>query len=124
MKHKAIILMTFLLVSCSMFGQSANLKFLTKRIINCGTITKDTIINKAFRFINNGANALKIEKIYKSCTCTKVVLNKKRLNPNEEGLITLTVDTKNKIGEQEVIIHIIANTKEIDHVIMVRYSSY
>lgn len=124
MKHKTIILITFMFVSCSMFGQSANLKFLTKRIIICGTLTKDTIINKTFRFINNGSDELKIEKIYKSCTCTKVELTKKKFKPNEEGLITIAVDTKNKIGEQEVIVHIIANTKEIDHVIMVKYSIY
>lgn len=103
-----------IIICGSIYGQTPSLRFLTKRIINMGPLSKDTIIKKSFSFVNEGNRVLYIEKIYKSCSCTSVVLNKKQFFQNEKGVIDVTIDTKNKIGEQSVTVHLIANTKESD----------
>lgn len=86
-----------------------------------GQLNKDTVIQKTFNFINDGSRVLYIEKIYKSCSCTSVTINKKQFFQNEKGVIDVTIDTKNKIGEQSVTVHLITNTKESDHIIKICY---
>lgn len=123
MKHKILSCIIFIIIcgSGSIYSQTPNLRFLTKRIINMGQLNKDTVIQKTFNFINDGSRVLYIEKIYKSCSCTSVTINKKQFFQNEKGVIDVTIDTKNKIGEQSVTVHLITNTKESDHIIKICY---
>ena len=93
------------------------LKFLSNRIKHLGIFAKDTIITVKTKFINNGDDTLHINNIYKSCSCTEVSIDKKSFLPNEEGELLIKIDTAGKIGEQDIVIHIIANTDEIDHII-------
>lgn len=59
--------------------------------------------------------------MYKSCSCTEVKLSGRCLKTNEIGFAEVTIDTKNKIGHQEVIVHLIANTEIKDHVIRILF---
>lgn len=96
----------------------AKMTFLDKRICDLGTFPiKDTVLNKRVHFTNSSINLLEIQAIYKSCSCTKVSLSKDKILPDEEAYVDISVDTKNKIGSQEIVIHLIANTEIKDHVI-------
>lgn len=119
--NKYLIVIILNIIANCLFASSneAELKFLTKRIQNIGNIPKDTVFTKEYKFINNGDSMLNIENIYKSCSCTKVRVTPKEIYPNQEGILLVTVDTTAKIGEQEIIVHLITNTKEKDYIIRI-----
>lgn len=97
------------------------LSFLTRRIQVLGNIPKDTVFIREFKFINKGDAPLVIEEIHKSCSCTEYKINSYTIYPEEEGVLIVTVDTKARTGMQEITLHMLANTKERDHIIKIIY---
>ncbi|MEG0518500.1 MAG: DUF1573 domain-containing protein [Bacteroidales bacterium] len=121
--NKTFIAFVFLSIAFYYLCMDNNpqLVFLTKRIQNIGNISKNTVFTKEYKFINSGKNTLIIEDIYKSCSCTNIKLSSNEVHPNGEGILLITVDTTAKIGDQEIVVHLIANTKEKDHVIRILF---
>lgn len=96
----------------------AKMTFLDKRICDLGSFPiKDTVLVKRIHFTNNSINLLEIHTVYKSCSCTNVSLSKDKILPDEVAYVDISVDTKNKIGSQEIVVHLIANTEMKDHII-------
>lgn len=97
------------------------LSFLTRRIQVLGDIPKDTVFIREFKFVNKGDAPLVIEEIHKSCSCSEYKINSYTIYPEEEGVLIITVDTKARTGMQEITLHMLANTKERDHIIKIIY---
>ena len=103
-------------------GEYAQLKFIDRRICHLGVINGDGMsITKRIYFWNPGVDTLSIDKLYKSCSCTEIELSKSILAPKDTAYIDIKIDPINKIGEQEIIVHMIANTDIRDHVIRVQF---
>ena len=77
---------------------------------------------KRIHFTNNSINLLEIQTVYKSCSCTNVSLSKDKILPDEVAYVDISVDTKNKIGSHEIVVHLKANTEKKDHIIRLIFS--
>lgn len=67
--------------------------------------------------LNCGNADLLIEKINTGCGCTSVECSENTIAPGETGVLRFTFDTKNKTGEQNQFISIIANTDSLVHIL-------
>ncbi|MBX7094611.1 MAG: DUF1573 domain-containing protein [Flavobacteriales bacterium] len=65
-----------------------------------------------FPFTNKGTAPLIISEIKVQCSCTKFVYPKEPVPPGGSGVIKVSFDTKGKIGYQDRILQIYANTKK------------
>ena len=65
---------------------------------NFGNVTEGQIIRHQFTLKNTGSSPLHISKINVSCGCTVASLDKYSYAPNEQGKLTIDVDTRDKLG--------------------------
>ncbi len=70
----------------------------------------DTVVH-SFKFKNSGNARLLISDVNTSCGCTKPLWPKGFIRPADSGFIEIKFMTKDKPGEQEKIITVVANTK-------------
>jgi len=77
-----------------------------------GEIKTDSIITVEFIFKNNSDTVIDITGIDKSCTCTNVKLNNKKLSPDESSCVYMTVDTNKKKGKFKEWSVLIASTEQ------------
>jgi len=77
---------------------------------NFGRVIQGEQLSYTFNFKNAGKSSLLISGVAASCGCTTSVPPKAPVQPGEKGTITITFDSKTKIGE--VISHLVvtANT--------------
>lgn len=68
------------------------------------------IINFEFKFTNTGKLPLIISEIKVQCTCTTFDFPKQPIQPGAQGVIKVSFDTKGKIGYQDRILEVFANT--------------
>lgn len=66
--------------------------------------------------LNCGNANLQIEKVITGCGCTSAQCSVNTLAPGETGVLRFTYDTKDKTGEQNQFITIIANTDSLVHI--------
>lgn len=83
-----------------------------KSFIDFGSLKKGDKKTKIFNFVNTGDADLIIE-LASACECTTLDYPTDPIKPGEGGQIVATYDSKDKIGEQEVTIDILANTDPI-----------
>ena len=83
-----------------------------KPVIDLGSVPSDTVVSVDFAIINIGRTTLKVDFVNPDCMCTEYKYSKKPILPGDTLLLTLKVNTKNKIGEQSLITIIKLNTKE------------
>ncbi len=78
-----------------------------------GTIKAGGKASHAFKFKNTGNTYLLIEFASGSCGCTVPEWPQKPIGPGESGEIVVNFDSKDKFGEQNQEVNIIANTDPI-----------
>ena len=69
-----------------------------------------SLLKTDFKFKNDGNSPLIITDGYASCGCTKPTWPKAPIKPGESGIIHVTFDSKGKMGLQDKMITITANT--------------
>jgi hypothetical protein len=83
---------------------------LEKQTHDFGKIKPGDIVNYDFKFTNTGKAPLIITDGYASCGCTKPTWPTAPVKPGESGVIHVTFDSKGKLGLQDKLITITANT--------------
>lgn len=92
------------------------LVFVGKRIVNVGVVKEGEIIKQKIFFTNTGNSPLIIKDITKSCNCTSVKLKESRTLPRDTNCMSITVDTKGKVGINVIDIVLNTNTQYKEHV--------
>jgi hypothetical protein len=90
-------------------GNGPKMKF-EKETHDFGKIRPGDTVSFDFKFTNTGALPLIITDGYASCGCTKPTWPKTPVKPGEAGVIHVTFDSKGKMGLQDKLITITANT--------------
>lgn len=70
------------------------LKFTSPRIMDIGEIKNDSLLAIDIKFKNIGDTTLIIKEVMQSCTCTSSKVDKEKYSPGEEGVLSMTIDTK------------------------------
>lgn len=70
------------------------------------------VLTFEYPFTNKGTAPLVISEIKVQCTCTKFEFPKEPVMPGASGVIKVTFDTNGKIGYQDRILQVFANTKK------------
>lgn len=69
-------------------------------VINAGPVNKGTILRGDFILKNNSEQPVTISAIRIPCNCTEAAIDKNQLDPGEETVVHMTVDTSNLSGFQ------------------------
>lgn len=77
---------------------------------NFGTIDEGKVIEKIFKFTNEGQAPLVISNITASCGCTSPDWTKTPVKPGEEGFVKVVFNSTAKTGAQAPTVTIQANT--------------
>ncbi|HZY36330.1 MAG TPA: DUF1573 domain-containing protein [Mucilaginibacter sp.] len=80
-----------------------------------GKIKPGDIVNYDFKFTNTGKSPLIITDGYASCGCTKPTWPKTPIKPGDAGVIHVAFDSKGKMGLQDKLITITANTNPAEN---------
>lgn len=64
-----------------------------------------------FKFTNSGKSDLILSSVSASCGCTATKYTKDPVPPGEEGIVTVTFDSRKRRGFQNKAVTIIANTQ-------------
>lgn len=75
------------------------------------------VISFEYNFTNSGNEPLIITDIKVTCPCTKFTFPKEPILPNQSGTISVTFDTKGKIGYQDRVLDIYSNAKESSYTV-------
>jgi hypothetical protein len=90
-------------------ANGAKMKF-EKETHDFGRIRTGDTVSYDFKFTNTGTLPLIITDGYASCGCTKPTWPKTPVKPGEAGVIHVTFNSKAKMGLQDKLITITANT--------------
>ncbi|GHB51991.1 DUF1573 domain-containing protein [Mongoliitalea lutea] len=77
---------------------------------NFGTINDGEVVEKIFKFTNEGQAPLVISNITASCGCTSPDWSKAPVKPGEEGFVKVVFNSTAKPGAQSPTVTIQANT--------------
>jgi hypothetical protein len=77
---------------------------------NFGKVIQGEQLSYTFHFKNTGKASLLISGVVASCGCTTSIPPKAPVQPGEKGEITITFDSKTKIGEVISYLAVTANT--------------
>lgn len=88
---------------------TANL-FFSNKIVDFGIVPADTILEAHYMLYNVSDNLLKIENVNPDCSCTEYRLSKNIIQPNDSAMLTLILNTNNKVGKYELKTILKANT--------------
>lgn len=76
-----------------------------------GTVIEGEKVTYSFKFENTGGMDLVISNVSASCGCTATRYTKDPVPPGEEGIVTVTLDTRNRRGFQNKSVTVAANTQ-------------
>lgn len=76
-----------------------------------GRITEGESIAYSFHFRNTGKSDLVISNCSASCGCTVADYPKKRIAPGEEGYVTVSFNSRGKIGQQYQEVTVLSNAQ-------------
>jgi len=97
-------------VDNSIVENSAEIKF-EREAIDFHDLNNGEIITGSFKFKNVGKYKLVISEVTTSCGCTVADYPKNPIKPGEEGMISVTYDSKGYSGKRIVKeVFVIANT--------------
>jgi Protein of unknown function (DUF1573) len=89
-------------------AKAPKIKF-TQDALSFGTIKEDSVVTKAFEFINTGSADLLITNAIGSCGCTIPVFPITPIAPGEKGSILVKFTAKNKFGPQKPTVTVTTN---------------
>jgi hypothetical protein len=75
-----------------------------------GSIVQGEVVTHTFRFRNSGNDVLIIKDLIPDCGCTQPKIDKKVLNPGEEGSVEVIFDSKGWQGSQYKSVAIRSNS--------------
>lgn len=84
----------------------------SRKIVDLGEVPEDTILVAKYMLYNTSENLLEIEYVNHDCSCTDYKLSKHSIQPRDSALLTLFLNTANKIGSYELNTILKANTIE------------
>ncbi|MDR1006462.1 MAG: DUF1573 domain-containing protein [Bacteroidales bacterium] len=97
-------------LTASIVENSAIIKF-ERDVIDFKNLNNGEIVTGSFKFRNVGKYDLVISEVTTSCGCTVADYPKEPVKPGEEGMITVTYDSKGFSGERIVKeVSVVANT--------------
>ncbi len=76
-----------------------------------GTVIEGEKVIFSFKFKNTGSMDLVISNVSASCGCTATKYTKEAVPPGEEGVITVTFDSRKRRGFQNKAVTVSANTQ-------------
>lgn len=76
-----------------------------------GTVIEGETVTYSFKFVNTGGSDLLISNVSASCGCTATKFTKEAVKPGDEGVVTVSFNTKRRSGFQNKSITIAANTQ-------------
>lgn len=76
-----------------------------------GDVIQGEKVSYAFKFTNTGKSELVIAKVSASCGCTATDYPRNAIKPGEEGVISVTFDSENRLGFQNKSVNVMANTQ-------------
>jgi len=83
----------------------------TESIHDFGTVIEGETVTYSFKFKNAGGSDLLISNVSASCGCTATKFTKKAVKPGDEGVVSVSFNTKRRIGFQNKSITVAANTQ-------------
>ncbi|MGB4205385.1 MAG: DUF1573 domain-containing protein [Bacteroidales bacterium] len=91
-----------------------------KEIHDFGRVIQGEQVSFGFKFKNSGNALLLISSVSSSCGCTVASFPDKPLKPGEAGVITVSFDSRGRMGMQVKTVTILANTQPNTKLLMVR----
>lgn len=85
-----------------------------------GKAIEGEILTYSFKFKNSGKADLVIATASATCGCTVPTFSKEPIRPNEEGIVTVTFNTKGKMGFQHKTVTLVANTQPSNYVLNIK----
>ena len=76
-----------------------------------GTVIEGEKVTYSFKFKNIGGKDLLISNVSASCGCTATKYTKGTVAPGGEGVITITFDSRRRVGFQNKTLTVLANTQ-------------
>jgi len=76
-----------------------------------GTVIEGEKVTYSFKFKNSGGSNLLISNVSASCGCTATKYTKEPVKPGEEGVVTVTFDSRRRKGFQNKSVTVAANTQ-------------
>ena len=76
-----------------------------------GTVIDGEKVAYSFKFKNTGGSDLLIGSVSASCGCTATKYTKDPVKPGEEGVVTVTFDSRRRNGFQNKSVTVAANTQ-------------
>lgn len=89
---------------------------------NIGQIQKGGLIAEEFIIENIGSNPLSIWEVIPDCTCTNYSISETNVPMGSHTILTLFVDTKNRVGTNSLNTLISLNTNEKNHILLLQYN--
>jgi hypothetical protein len=78
-----------------------------------GTIPEGQKLEVAYRFLNSGDKPLIIARVQPSCGCTVAEQPEEPILPGKEGVIKASFNSEGRVGINNKIIYVIANTRGV-----------
>jgi hypothetical protein len=85
-----------------------------------GTVIEGETVIYSFKFRNTGNTDLVIGNVSASCGCTASKYTKEAVPPGEEGILTVTFDTRRRRGFQNKTLTVAANTQPTNTVLRIK----
>ena len=85
---------------------------------NFGKVQQGQEIRRVFRFRNTGKQTLVITRVKSSCGCTFPSLKTKSYAPGKQGSLTVTFDSKGRVGRQHKTITVESNDPKKPRIIL------
>jgi hypothetical protein len=98
---------------------SAKFKF-EEETHDFGSIFEGRKVEYTFKFVNTGDYALNIYKVMSDCDCIELAWSDTAIASGQEGFITVTFDTTEKIGAFYKSIEILSDASSTTKIIRIR----
>jgi hypothetical protein len=76
-----------------------------------GTVIEGEKVTYNFKFTNTGGSDLLLSSVSASCGCTATNYTKDPVKPGEDGVVTITFDSRRRKGFQNKAVTVSANTQ-------------
>jgi hypothetical protein len=100
-------------ISASGEGDLAELPVMEFRetLHDFGTVIEGERVTYSFKFTNTGGSDLLLSAVSASCGCTATNYTKDPVKPGEDGVVTITFDSRRRKGYQNKSVTVSANTQ-------------
>jgi hypothetical protein len=76
-----------------------------------GSVIQGEKVIYSYKFKNTGKSDLLIAKVEATCGCTAIKYPKHPIKPGKEGSVTITFNSEGRVGIQNKIVRVVANTQ-------------